>query len=228
MAVRPLTRQRNTVRIALKNENMTGRVDVSIGVLALQGDFAEHISALSKLNVYASEVRLPAHLEGLDGLIIPGGESTAIGKLAGRWGLVAPLKEKLRANWPVWGTCAGLIFLARDVVGGLADQVFLSAMDIRVQRNAFGRQRESFEVDLEIPVIGELPFHAVFIRAPRIESVGTGTEVLARLPDGDIVAARQGRLLATSFHPELTGDLRMHEYFVSMARAGTSHLGEHD
>ncbi|MAG34750.1 MAG: pyridoxal 5'-phosphate synthase glutaminase subunit PdxT [Dehalococcoidia bacterium] len=197
---------------------MTDRDDARIGVLALQGDFAEHVAALSGLGVRAREVRLPADLEGLDGLIIPGGESTTIGKLADRWGLVAPLQERLAADWPVWGTCAGLIFLARDVVGALPDQVFLEAMDIRVQRNAFGRQRESFEIELEIPAIGPPLFHAVFIRAPLIEAVGPATEVLARLPDGRIVAARQRRLLATAFHPELTGDLRMHKYFATMAR----------
>ncbi len=197
---------------------MTERDNTTIGVLALQGDFAEHVAALSRLGVTAREVRLPEHLEDLDGLIIPGGESTTIGKLAVRWGLVAPLRELLAANWPVWGTCAGLIFLARDVVGALPDQVFLEAMDIRVQRNAFGRQRESFEIDLDLPVIGQPPFRAVFIRAPLIEAVGPAAEVLARLPDGRIVAARQEHLLATAFHPELTHDLRMHDYFVSIAR----------
>lgn len=197
---------------------MTERDNTTIGVLALQGDFAEHVAALSRLGVTACEVRLPEHLEGLDGLIIPGGESTTIGKLAVRWGLVAPLRELLASNWPVWGTCAGLIFLARDVVGALPDQVFLEAMDIRVQRNAFGRQRESFEIDLDLPVIGQPPFRAVFIRAPLIEAVGPAAEVLARLPDGRIVAARQEHLLATAFHPELTDDLRMHAYFASIAR----------
>lgn len=194
-----------------------------IGVLALQGDFAEHGVMLRRLGVEGVEVRLPEHLEGLAGLIIPGGESTTIGKLATRWGLMDPLREFGRAR-PIWGTCAGAIFLSKDAH---RDQPLLGLMDITVTRNAFGRQVDSFEIGLDVPALAgpTTPqaepnarlFHAVFIRAPLIEKVGPGVEVLARLDDGRIVAARQGHLLATSFHPELTGDARFHRYFLSLA-----------
>lgn len=191
---------------------------MKIGVLALQGDFAEHISMLKKLGVETAEVRLPKHLDGLDGLIIPGGESTTIGKLAVAYDLLDPLKEfgKTRA---IWGTCAGAIFLSKDIG---RDQPLLGLMDIKVQRNAFGRQVDSFETDLEIDELykatgTEHPYHAVFIRAPIIESVGGKVKVLSALEDGRIVAAQEGHLLATSFHPELTEDTRFHEYFISLA-----------
>ena len=189
-----------------------------IGVLALQGDFAEHIVVLRRLGADGVEVRLPEHLAGLDGLIIPGGESTTIGKLATRWGLMDPLRDFGRIK-PVWGTCAGAIFLSKDAH---RDQPLLGLMDITVARNAFGRQVDSFEIGLDVPVLraaqdGAPLFHAVFIRAPLIERVGAGVEVLAQLEDGRIVAARQGHLLATSFHPELTGDTRFHRYFLSLA-----------
>lgn len=192
--------------------------NMKIGVLALQGDFAEHISMLKKLGVETAEVRLPKHLDGLDGLIIPGGESTTIGKLAVAYDLLDPLKEfgKTRA---IWGTCAGAIFLSKDIG---RDQPLLGLMDIKVQRNAFGRQVDSFETDLEIDELykatgTEHPYHAVFIRAPIIESVGGKVKVLSALEDGRIVAAQEGHLLATSFHPELTEDTRFHEYFISLA-----------
>jgi len=188
-----------------------------IGVLALQGDFIEHIVVLRRLDVEAVEVRLPGHLEELDGLIIPGGESTTIGKLAAAYQLMEPLVEfgKQKA---IWGTCAGAIFLSKDVH---RQQPLLSLMDITVGRNAFGRQVASFETDLDVPALREIepdgaPYHAVFIRAPLIESVRQPAQVLAQLPDGRIVAARQGRLLATSFHPELTQDDRFHRYFVTL------------
>lgn len=191
---------------------------MKIGVLALQGDFAEHISMLKKLGVETAEVRLPKHLDGLDGLIIPGGESTTIGKLAVAYDLLDPLKEfgKTRA---IWGTCAGAIFLSKDIG---RDQPLLGLMDIKVQRNAFGRQVDSFETDLEIDELykatgTEHPYHAVFIRAPIIETVGKKVKVLSALEDGRIVAAQEGHLLATSFHPELTEDTRFHEYFISLA-----------
>ena len=187
-----------------------------VGVLALQGDFAEHAAALRRLGVEAPEVRLPEDLHGLQGLIIPGGESTTIGKLATRFGLIEPLRQ-FGAEHAIWGTCAGAIFLARDVH---RDQPLLGLMDITVQRNAFGRQVDSFEADLTVDALSEStrPFHAVFIRAPVIERVGPQGEVLASLPSIDsgsprVVAARQGRLLATSFHPELTGDDRFHQLF---------------
>jgi 5'-phosphate synthase pdxT subunit len=185
---------------------------VRIGVLALQGAFIEHEQMLRRLGVETVEVRLPAHLDGLDGLIIPGGESTTIGKLATDFGLLEPLR-RFAAERPAWGTCAGLIFLAR--VAG-RDQPLLGLMDVRVARNAFGRQVDSFEADLSVPALGERPFPAVFIRAPLIEQVGPDVEVLARLDGGRIVAARQRHLLATAFHPELTGDDRFHRLFLEM------------
>lgn len=189
-----------------------------IGVLALQGDFAEHIVMLRRLGAEGVEVRLPEHLVGLNGLIIPGGESTTIGKLAVRWGLMEPLRDFGRTR-PIWGTCAGAIFLSKDAH---REQPLLGLMDITVARNAFGRQVDSFEIGLDVPALratqDDAPlFHAFFIRAPLIERVGAGVEVLARLDDGRIVAARQGHLLATSFHPELTGDVRFHQYFLSLA-----------
>lgn len=189
-----------------------------IGVLALQGAFAEHIAMLRRLKAEAWEVRLPKDLEGVDGLIVPGGESTTIGKLAVEYGLLKPIRALAGQGKPIWGTCAGMILLAKDI-GGLA-QPLLGLMDIRVKRNAFGRQVDSFEADLEIPALGEneAKFHAIFIRAPLIEAVGPEVEVLARLEDGTIVAARQGNLLATAFHPELTYDPRFHRYFLNMAR----------
>lgn len=191
---------------------------MKIGVLALQGDFAEHISMLKKLGVEAFEVRLPKHLDGLDGLIIPGGESTTIGKLAVIYGLMEPLKEFGKKH-AIWGTCAGAIFLSKNAH---ADQPLLGLMDITVQRNAFGRQVDSFETDLEIKELMKTtdtknPYHAVFIRAPLIESVHGKAKVLSALEDGRIVAAQEGHLLATSFHPELTDDTRFHEYFISLA-----------
>ena len=191
---------------------------MKIGVLALQGDFSEHIAMLKELNVETSEVRLPEHLKGLDGLIIPGGESTTIGKLAVAYNLMEPLKL-FGQRHAVWGTCAGAIFLSKDVS---RDQPLLGLMDIKVQRNAFGRQIDSFETDLDVPELKQATgtkenYHAVFIRAPIIESVEGDAKVLASVSDGRIVAAQQGHLLATSFHPELTNDTRFHEYFLSLA-----------
>lgn len=190
---------------------------MKIGVLALQGDFSEHIVMLKKLNVETSEVRLPEHLKGLDGLIIPGGESTTIGKMAVAYNLMDSLKifGQRRA---IWGTCAGAIFLSKDVS---RDQPLLGLMDIKVQRNAFGRQIDSFETDLDIPELKQATgtqedYHAVFIRAPIIESVSGDAKILASLADGRIVAAQQGHLLATSFHPELTNDTRFHKYFLTL------------
>ncbi len=190
-----------------------------IGVLALQGDFREHRETLGRLEVAAPEVRLPRDLDGLDGLIIPGGESTTIVRLMRTSGLLESLKKLAEDGFPIWGTCAGMILLAKhlDPTGIAA----LEAMDIGVRRNAFGRQVDSFEADLDVAGLKGGPFHAVFIRAPVIEQVGPGVQVLARLPDGHPVAARQGRLLATAFHPELTPDLRLHRVFVeSVSRAG--------
>jgi 5'-phosphate synthase pdxT subunit len=189
-----------------------------IGILALQGDFAEHRLMLGHLGVMVVEVRLPEQLEGLSGLIIPGGESTTIAKLAVSYGLMEPLR-RFGQDKAIWGTCAGAIFLSKDAH---RNQPLLQLMDITVERNAFGRQVDSFEVDLDVPALQEIdpggkPFHAVFIRAPLIQSVEADTCILAKLQDDRIVAAQQGRLLATAFHPELTRDDRFHRYFLQLA-----------
>ena len=186
-----------------------------VGVLALQGAFVEHIKILRELGVAAVEVRLPEDLEGLDGLIIPGGESTTIGKLAVQYGLMGPLRQFAAAK-PVWGTCAGMIFMAKEIG---RDQPLLGVMDIVVERNAFGRQVDSFELDVEVPALnnGEpKPFPAVFIRAPRLVEAKGKAEVIAKLPDGTAVAAREGKWLVTAFHPELSADKRFHQYFLSL------------
>jgi len=188
---------------------------MKIGVLAIQGDFAEHIRMLKRLGVETAEVRLPHALDGLDGLILPGGESTTIGKLSVDFSLLEPLRE-FGETHAMWGTCAGAIFLSKDA---RRSQPLLGIMDITVERNAFGRQVDSFETDLAIPELGEGgPYHAIFIRAPIIESVQGGASIISSLPDGRIIAARQGKLLATSFHPELTQDARFHQYFLSLAK----------
>ncbi len=196
------------------------RSDTVIGILALQGSFWEHEAMLLRLGVGVREVRLPEHLDGLAGLIIPGGESTTMGKLAVEFDLMEPLRAFGREK-AIWGTCAGAIFLSKDA---RRDQPLLGLMNITVERNAFGRQVASFEADIPVPALkvvapdDERPFHAIFIRAPLIETVEPPAEVLARLPDGRIVAAQQGRLLATSFHPELTDDDRFHRYFLHLAQ----------
>ena len=185
-----------------------------VGVLAMQGAFAEHIAILRRLGVEALPIKVAGELRGLNGLVIPGGESTTIGKLMREYRLTEELKRLIAKGFPVWGTCAGMILLAKEVAGH--EQQLLGAMDIRVRRNAFGRQVDSFEVALDVPVLGHPPFPAVFIRAPWIEKAGDGVEVLARLPDGKPVAAREGNLVVTAFHPELTSDPRFHEYFLSI------------
>lgn len=188
---------------------------MKIGVLALQGDFDEHIVMLRGTGAETCEVRLPEQLQDLDGLIIPGGESTTIGKLAVEFGLMEPLRQFGRTR-AVWGTCAGAILLSNDVH---RQQPLIGIMDITIARNAFGRQVQSFEADLTVPALdpGDVPYHAFFIRAPLIEKVGAGVRILAQLEDGRIVAAQQERLLATSFHPELTLDDRFHRYFLRLA-----------
>jgi 5'-phosphate synthase pdxT subunit len=190
---------------------------MKIGVLALQGAFIEHIHILRQLGVQAGEVRLPVDLQQLDGLIIPGGESTTIGKLAVMYDLMEPLRT-FAAQKAMWGTCAGMIFMAKEI--GQA-QPLLGVMDIVVERNAFGRQVDSFETGLDVAVFNnglQRPFPAVFIRAPRLVAVKGAAQVIARLTDGTAVAAQQGRWLVTSFHPELTGDSRFHEYFLRMVK----------
>jgi len=191
---------------------------VTIGVLALQGAVAEHVATLRRLGVQTVEVRLPRQLDGLDGLIIPGGESTTIGKLATTYNLRDRLRSFVAAGYPVYGTCAGLIMLADRLDQG-QDHPLLGGMDMTVRRNAFGRQGQSFEQSLPITDLGSgTPFRAIFIRAPLITAVGPGVDVLAQLPGGGIVAARQGNLLATAFHPELSDDSRLHALFLEMCR----------
>lgn len=187
-----------------------------IGVLALQGDFREHIQVLRRLGAEANEVRLPQHLAGLDGLILPGGESTTVGKLAMEYQLLEPLRELAASGVPLWGTCAGLILLARDVG---REQPLVGALNVQVNRNAFGRQVDSFEAELKVSVLTEpeRPFRAVFIRAPLVTYIGPGVNVLARLDDTNgVVAVQQGHVLGTAFHPELTNDDRFHRYFLAL------------
>lgn len=185
-----------------------------IGVLALQGDFVEHISSLKKLKVEALAVRSAQDLKSLDGFIIPGGESTTIGRLMVPYGFIEVLRESSHNGLPIFGTCAGMILLAKTVLGLVLETI--GTMDIKVRRNAFGRQVDSFEAPLSVPVLGEAPFPAVFIRAPIIVEAEPEVQILARLPDGTPVAARQRNLLVSAFHPELTSDLRFHAYFLDV------------
>lgn len=197
---------------------------IKIGVLALQGAFLEHINMLRRLGVQAEPIRKPEELAALNGLIIPGGESTTIGKLADRWGLIEPLRKFISASKPVWGTCAGLILLAKDIGqtphkgGAHVEPNRLAVMDIKVDRNAYGRQVDSFEADLPAESLGgDTPFPAVFIRAPRIEAIGSKVTPLLHLGD-EVVAAVENNVMVTTFHPELTDDPRLHQYFVKMMR----------
>jgi len=190
---------------------------MKIGVLALQGAFVEHCRAVQGLGAEAVVVRLPGHLHGLDGLIIPGGESTTISRLMAEHGLLQPLKDLAKQGLPILGTCAGMILMAKSVPDFTLQT--LGLMDIAVRRNAFGSQVDSFEADLEMPALGQTAFHAVFIRAPVIEAADSTVEILARLPDGAAVAARQGSLLAVAFHPELTADSRLHRYLLDIVRS---------
>jgi len=199
---------------------------IKVGVLALQGSFHEHQDMLNRIGVEVREVRLPEHLENLDGLILPGGESTTIGKLAVDFGLLEPLREFGKEK-PIWGTCAGAILLSKDAH---RNQPLLELMDITVDRNAFGRQIASFETDLDIPALKQVSddnaaFPGVFIRAPLISSIAKDAESLAALPDGRIVAAQQGHLLATAFHPELTNDERVHRYFIYLVEDSLAQQG---
>ncbi|MGI9952457.1 pyridoxal 5'-phosphate synthase glutaminase subunit PdxT [Moorellaceae bacterium AZ2] len=183
-----------------------------VGVLALQGAFREHVEKLEACGARGKEIRKPHELEGIEALIIPGGESTTIGRLMVEFDLMEPIRGLGEQGMPIWGTCAGMVLLAKDIIG--SQQPRLALMDMKVRRNAFGRQVDSFELDLPIPLLGEEPFRGVFIRAPYAEEVHPTVEVLATV-EGKIVAARQGKLLATAFHPELTGDLRFHRYFLN-------------
>ena len=185
-----------------------------VGVLALQGDFAEHMKSLETIGAEPMEVRLPDDLVDIDALIIPGGESTTIARLMDVFGLTKGIKGRVKEGMPVWGTCAGMIVLARRLVEDRPQP--LGLMDILVQRNAYGRQIDSFETEIPVPALGEKSFRAVFIRAPAIEEIGSAVEIIACLEDGQVVAAREGNVLVTAFHPELTSDTRFHSYFLSM------------
>ena len=196
---------------------------MKIGVLALQGAFAEHVAVLRAIGVEAVEVRLPEHLDDVAGLILPGGESTTMRRLIDRWGMRQPILDLAASGAPVFGTCAGLIVLAREIAG--EEEPILPLLDVTVERNAFGRQLDSFETELSVPLLGDQPVHAVFIRAPVIERVGPDVDVLARLPDGRIVAVRERNLIATSFHPELAGETRFHR-LVAMLASEHSDPGE--
>jgi pyridoxal 5'-phosphate synthase pdxT subunit len=188
---------------------------VKIGVLALQGAFREHLDTLRAIGVEGVRVREPADLDSVSGLILPGGESTTMRQLIERWGLRQPIMDLAEAGTPIFGTCAGMIVLADQIVGG--EPPILPLLDVAVERNAFGRQLDSFEAELAVPILGDTPVHAVFIRAPVIERVGPAVDVLARLEDGRIVAVRQGNVIATAFHPELAGETRFHRLVATMA-----------
>ncbi len=198
---------------------MAGSAAPIVGVLALQGDFREHLAVLGSLGADARAVRRPTELTQVAGLVIPGGESSVMDKLSRSFGLAQPLKDAIRSGLPIYGTCAGLILLADEVLDAIVGQESLGGFDISVRRNAFGSQRDSFETDLDIPVLGAPAVHAVFIRAPVVERLGDGVNALATLSDGRVVAVEQDNLLGTSFHPEMTGDTRFHEYFLDRVRA---------
>ena len=188
---------------------------MKIGVLAVQGAFAEHMATLAAIGVEGVEVRLPADLDGVSGLILPGGESTAQRRLIDRWGLRQPILDLARSGAPIFGTCAGMILLSSDIVDG--DEPVLPLLDVAVRRNAFGRQLDSFEASVSVPVLGDRPVHGVFIRAPAVERTGPGVDVLATLDDGRIVAVRERNVIATAFHPELAGETRFHRLVATMA-----------
>jgi 5'-phosphate synthase pdxT subunit len=189
-----------------------------VGVLALQGDVREHVRVLTDLGADVTTVRRPAELAHVDGLVLPGGESSVIDKLARAFGMREPVRKAIGAGMPVYGTCAGLILLADRITDGIVGQQTFGGLDVTVRRNAFGSQVDSFEVDLDVAALGAPPVHAVFIRAPLVEEAGAGVERLASLADGRVVAVRQGALLGTSFHPEVTGEHRFHELFLDMVR----------
>ncbi|HEX8626870.1 MAG TPA: pyridoxal 5'-phosphate synthase glutaminase subunit PdxT [Catenuloplanes sp.] len=203
---------------------------VTVGVLALQGDVREHLHALAESDAVARSVRRPEELDGVDALVVPGGESTTISRLADEFGLLEPIRKRIAGGMPAYGSCAGMIMLATEVLDGRPDQQYFAGIEMTVRRNAFGRQVDSFEAPVQIDGVDGGAFHAVFIRAPWVERVGGRVEVLGRVSDGAaagrIVAVRQGNLLATAFHPELTGDLRVHRYFVDLVRAAALDAGK--
>jgi len=193
-----------------------------VGVLALQGDFREHLAVLTALGAEAVPVRRATELDDIDGLVIPGGESSVMDKLSRMFDVADPLREAIASGMPVYGTCAGLIMLADRIVDGISGQQSLGGLDVSVRRNAFGSQTDSFETDVDVPVIGEPPVHAVFIRAPVVDEVGPAATAIGVLDDGRVVAVEQGNLMGTSFHPEVTNDYRFHAYFLDKARAWAS------
>ena len=190
-----------------------------VGVLALQGDVREHARVLTDLGADVELVRRPSELAAVEGLVIPGGESSVIDKLSRSFGMQQPIRDAIASGMPMYGTCAGLILLADRITDGIAGQQTFGGLDVVVRRNAFGSQLDSFETDLDVPALGAPPVHAVFIRAPLVEEVGAGVETLAQLADGRVVAVRREQLLGTSFHPEVTGELRFHELFLDTVRA---------
>lgn len=194
---------------------------MAIGVLALQGDFREHAAVLRSLGAEVELVRRPEELDRVSGLVIPGGESSVMDKLSRTFGLAEPLKRAVQEGMPVYGTCAGLIMLADTILDGIKGQESIGGLDIEVRRNAFGHQTASFETDLDVPAIGDMPVHAVFIRAPVVETVGPQATALATVADGRCVAVQQGNLLGTSFHPEMTGEYRFHEHFLRTVQAAS-------
>ena len=198
---------------------MAGNAAPTVGVLALQGDFLEHIAVLSSLGANVIAVKRAEELERVGGLVIPGGESGVMDKLSRLFGLAGPLKAAVASGMPVYGTCAGLIMLADTLLDAIDGQQTIGGFDLVVRRNAFGSQLDSFETDLDVPALGGPPVHAVFIRAPVVESVGERARALASLADGRVVAVEQANLLGTSFHPEVTGDTRFHQYFLEKVRA---------
>jgi 5'-phosphate synthase pdxT subunit len=198
--------------------NVAGNGSPTVGVLAFQGDYREHLTALGFLGVEARSVRRQDDLDAVSGLIIPGGESTVIDKLSRTFGLADPVRKAIRAGMPVFGTCAGLIMIADRIIDGVAGQQSFGGLDIAVRRNAFGHQNDSFETEIRVGAIDGPPMHAIFIRAPVVDKIGREPKVLARLDDERVVAVEQGNLLGTSFHPEMTNDYRLHEYFINKVR----------
>ncbi|MGV1035027.1 MAG: pyridoxal 5'-phosphate synthase glutaminase subunit PdxT [Microbacteriaceae bacterium] len=209
-----MTLHDETLRLA------AGGTGPRVGILALQGDFREHAIVLAELGASVSLVRTPADLAGIQGIVLPGGESSVIDKLSRIFGIAEPLRQAIAGGLPVYGTCAGMILMANEVLDAAPGQQSFGGLDVVVRRNAFGSQNESFETDLEIPELGPEPVHATFIRGPVVESVGPQARALATLADGRVVAVQQGKLLATSFHPEMNGELRFHEYFLNQIVGG--------